>query len=99
MALATDRQLRRLAERPSEADKVILQYRIPVRTPAERADLVAILQSAEFADDFGQQIISEEQARPQGLSISQLAFVRLSTKSTSFAGEGGNVTQKFSWEA
>jgi len=77
-----------------------LQYRIPVKTPAEQAKTVATLQSAAFADFFGQQVISAERSRQKGLPISQLNFVRLSASSESFfAGLEGNASQSLQREA
>jgi len=89
---------RRLSAASPVDNKVIFQYRIPVNTPAEQKDTVVTLQSSEFARTFGKQFISAERARPKGLSISELDFVRMSTASESFAGEG-NRTQNFNREA
>lgn len=83
---------RRLAEGASEKEQILLQYRIPVRSSAEQADVVATLQTPRFAQEFTQQVISAEQAS-QGLRISQVDFERLSINSTSFTSSGGNDTE------
>lgn len=92
-------QGRRLAAGSLHSDRVALRYRISVGTPAEQAELIEILLSAQFAENFGRKLISSEQANPEGLNISQLDFARLGTKSESFPGSEGDESQSLNREA
>lgn len=82
---------------PGHSHKVILQYRILVKTPTEQAKLVEVLQSAEFANSFRAWLL--EYARQHGLHILESDFMRLSISSQNFPGFGGRGAEQFTREA
>jgi hypothetical protein len=73
--------------------KITFRYRV-TSLPAQQEELVETLTSAAFAQNFGHHLMSGQQSLPQGVSIAQVDFVRLTTANATGSDDSRNLDRE-----